>query len=265
MKITNFPQLQLADRHVRGFGLIELMIAMVISLLVVLAITSLFLVQKRSYSTQDDLSVLQENARSMVQELSRSFRNAGYKDATTLESFGTDPVIEGVNGTGATGVPASDAITLRFFGSSNLASPPTADGSVIDCQGNPVDNKTKIVETFSIQTGNTDDVTTPWLVCTLGTGNDNDKKWLYSNVESMQILYGEDTDEDGSVNRFRSANAVNMNKVKSVMLSFVMRTPTTNHPAAVNGVFNHFGDEYAADNEGPEGDEGSVFTAAEYD
>lgn len=263
MKITHISRMRLASCHAQGFGLIELMVAMVISLLVVLAITSLFLVQKRSYSTQDDLSVLQENARSMVQELSRAFRSAGYKDATTLENFGTNPVISGTNGTGATGVAASDSVTLRFFGSSNLASPPTADGSVIDCQGNSIDNKTQVVETFSIQTGKTGDASTPWLVCMLGTGNDNDKKWLYSNVESMQILYGEDTDGNGSVNRFRPAGAVNMNNVRSVMLSFVMRTPTANHPAAASGTFNHFGDEYAADDEGPEGDEGSVFTAAD--
>ena len=250
-------------RRIHGFGLIELMVGIVISLLVVLAITSMFLVQKKSYSTQDDLSRLQENARAMVQGLSGAFRMAGYWDASTLNTFAADAgngfaqdqIINGTNGTGAAGVAASDSFTVRFYGASNLASPPVADGSVVDCAGNSIDKDTMVTERFSIQ----DFDGVPSLACKVNAAA---AIQLFPDVESMQILYGEDTDNDGSVNRFRPAGSVNMVNVKSVMLSFVMRTETTNHPSAANLTFNHFGEEYAPDNEAPADDAGSVLTVA---
>ncbi len=257
-------------RTVRGFGLIELMVAVVISLMVVLAISSLFLVQKRSYATQDDFSRMQESARTMTETLSHALRNAGYWDAELLTTFGTDPILDGANGSGS-GVAASDSLTVRFYGSSAKPDDPAVqmadwgpDGSVVDCQGNPRKHDELVTETFSIQTGKPgDELDRPWLVCVLAAGNDADKQWLFADVDSMQLLYGEDTDGDGSINRLRPAGTVNMNNVKSVMLSFVMRTPTANHPTAANTVFNHFGSAYAPENVAPGDDVGSVFVPAD--
>lgn len=48
---------------------------------------------------------------------------------------------------------------------------------------------------------------------------------LAEGVENMQVLYGEDTDNDGSVNHYVTANNVtDMNHVSSLKLSFLMAT-----------------------------------------
>jgi len=48
---------------------------------------------------------------------------------------------------------------------------------------------------------------------------------LFEGVENMQILYGEDSDDDGSANRYLDASqVVNMDNVVSIRLSFLLRT-----------------------------------------
>lgn len=251
MKIANNTKYHQGAKKFGGFGLIELMISIAISLVVVLAITSLFLMQKRSYSTQDDLSRLQENGRFMVQDLSRVLRLAGYRDTAAATDF-TNPIISGANGTGSTGIAASDSFTVRFYGSSNLATPPVADGSVVDCNGLSVGRDRMVTETFSIQTVNG----RPTLVCVVDA---TPQVVLFSNVESMQILYGEDGNQDGAVDRFRAANAADMALVRSVMISFVMSSNSTNNSAAALNVFNHFGEEYSPSGVAHSGDAGSVY------
>lgn len=69
---------------------------------------------------------------------------------------------------------------------------------------------------------------------TAGTGSrslwrkvtDRAPEELAAGVEGMQILYGEDTDNDRSVNRYVTAdNVTDMNRVMSFKLSFLMATP----------------------------------------
>ncbi|AVU77905.1 MULTISPECIES: PilW family protein [Pseudomonas] len=61
------------NRHCRGFGLIELMIALVLSLIVVLGVVQIFIAAKNTYVSQGAAAVMQEDARfalsKMVQEL----------------------------------------------------------------------------------------------------------------------------------------------------------------------------------------------------
>lgn len=57
----------------------------------------------------------------------------------------------------------------------------------------------------------------------------NTAEELAEGVENMQILYGEDTDNDRSVNRYVTAdNVVDMNRVVSLRLSFLMATLADN-------------------------------------
>lgn len=65
---------------------------------------------------------------------------------------------------------------------------------------------------------------------------------LAEGVENMQILYGEDTDNDRSVNRYVTAdNVADMNRIMSFKLSFLMTTLEGNitskpQPYTFNGV-----------------------------
>lgn len=61
----------------RGFTLVELMVAMVLGLIFIGGAVSLMLANRRSYSTNEGLSQMQESARSAFEMLARDIRQAG--------------------------------------------------------------------------------------------------------------------------------------------------------------------------------------------
>ena len=61
----------------RGFGLIELMIAMTLGLILVLGVSQIFLSSKRSFVVQQQLAAMQENARFVLTRVSRDVRQVG--------------------------------------------------------------------------------------------------------------------------------------------------------------------------------------------
>jgi type IV pilus assembly protein PilW len=62
----------------RGFTLVELMVAMTIGLIILVAVSTLFVSSKQTYTTQDRLARLQENARFAMQFIIKDLRMAGY-------------------------------------------------------------------------------------------------------------------------------------------------------------------------------------------
>ncbi len=60
-----------------GFGLVEVMVAMVLGLLVVLGITQIFVSSKQTYETQDASARLQEDARYVLSRITQELRMAG--------------------------------------------------------------------------------------------------------------------------------------------------------------------------------------------
>lgn len=61
-----------------GMSLVELMVAITIGLIILAAVSSLFVSSKQTYTTQDNLARLQENARFAMQFLTKDLRLAGY-------------------------------------------------------------------------------------------------------------------------------------------------------------------------------------------
>jgi type IV pilus assembly protein PilW len=66
------------QRHMRGLSLVELMVALTIGLIILAAVSSLFVSSKQTYTAQDSLARLQENARFAMQFLIKDIRLAGY-------------------------------------------------------------------------------------------------------------------------------------------------------------------------------------------
>ncbi len=160
----------------RGLTLVELMVAMVLMLLVVLATVALFNVSSATYRNVDASQELQDNARFGFEIIGQAARSAGFQDRTGPPSssflladsvFGPDAAdvkhwrLEGANGNvisggnssvafSATGaVNSSDALVFRFFGSNlpDPANPAVAkydsgkavpDGAMVDCSGRAV-------------------------------------------------------------------------------------------------------------------------------
>jgi type IV pilus assembly protein PilW len=64
--------------HCRGFSLVELMVALVITLILLAGIGQIFLSSKKSYTLQDSLARIQESGRYAMDVLSQDLRRAGY-------------------------------------------------------------------------------------------------------------------------------------------------------------------------------------------
>jgi type IV pilus assembly protein PilW len=128
----------------RGFNLVELMVAMTIGLIILAAVSTLFVSSRTTYRAQDSMARLQENARFAMHFLTKDLRLAGYygcMDEITPQainvtvnnptsfSYNAQTPIEGLDG--AAGTPSwypsgaaaalpvsaaagSDAVALRF-------------------------------------------------------------------------------------------------------------------------------------------------------
>ncbi len=147
----------------RGFTLVELMVAITIGLIILAAISTLFVNSKKTYTTQDNLSRLQENARFAMQFLIKDLRLAGYYGCvvdiidnqtvynkvtagTAFENNISIP-LEGMNGASGTWYPSgtltstptgirtgTDAITIRMADASSnikVTSAMATEGSAI--------------------------------------------------------------------------------------------------------------------------------------
>lgn len=66
-----------ASRLQRGFGLVELMVAMTLGLILVLGVSQIFIAGKQSFVVQQHTAALQENARFLLNRISRDLRQTG--------------------------------------------------------------------------------------------------------------------------------------------------------------------------------------------
>jgi len=190
----------------KGLTLVEIMVAMVIGIIIMGGVINVYSSSKSSYNMQAGISRMQENARFALDILSMHISMAGYTQATTAAS--------GINSTNSkeneienselgftvNDLTASDVIEINYQ-------------SPIDCLGNATGGEA--INRFFISNSN--------LVC-LGNGS-NTPDTLIEGVENLQILYGEDTDNDGVVNRYVSAPNVTLwNAVKSVRIALLVST-----------------------------------------
>lgn len=78
----------------KGISFLELMIALAIMGIVTMTIFRLFVTQHNNYIAQDDVSIIQQNARASIDELSRHIRMAGHGlplGLAPISSSNTDP------------------------------------------------------------------------------------------------------------------------------------------------------------------------------
>lgn len=96
-KIEKEISMDLSGRQ-KGFTLVELMIAMAIGLVVLGAVFSVFILQNKTFSNQEELVALQQNIRGGMDMVAREIGMAGYDptglntDNTTANDFSGIPV-----------------------------------------------------------------------------------------------------------------------------------------------------------------------------
>lgn len=204
-------------RHTqRGFSLVELMVAVLISSIVVIGIIQIFVSNRETSRVQTNLSRLQENSRFALEHISRVLRLAGYQGENVNEwvlgplspgNGGVVPIVGTNNDTNG-----SDTITAIYMGS--------ADGFTRDCQANVVAAANTVANRFSLNASNQIQCATSINGAAFGA-----EVPLVDDVESMHALYGVDTDSDGSANQYLPADGVtNFNNVVSVRIGLLLQT-----------------------------------------
>lgn len=252
-----------------GLSLIELLVALAISLVVVIAAAAFFLTSGRTRDTQESASLLQDNARFATDIITRNIQQAGYQnyiwssagasfrrevappsdDEPDLRGFndtaaGTD-LDHGVHGRSTNRVNRSDTLVARFQGSGLT----TGDGSMIDClgrpQAEPVSAGDRAYSIFEVRQSSSS--TEPELRCKTynsATGVFSSEV-IVRGVETLQFMYGVDTNADTFVDKWLNAAEVSpagsttvkddWAKVKSVRVGMVMRSPDRVSVAATTG------------------------------
>jgi type IV pilus assembly protein PilW len=219
-----------------GFTLIELLISMAVSLIVITMIAGVFSSTRVNHDVQDDVAQLQENIRISSALIRRIVYHAGHRaipQSSQLSLGMTQFGVAGINGTG-TAPGGQDNFTISFEGD-GLADTPS--GVITDCLGNafgvgtaaqvavaplqgfPIANNRFEVRDFAGR---------PWLACSLDAG----ATWiqLVPDVEGMEIVYGEDQDNDAIADRYAGADqAVDFTRVVALRVSLLFRT---NRPIA---------------------------------
>jgi type IV pilus assembly protein PilW len=290
------------ERLQGGFTLVELMVAMLISLLLMGGVIQVFSSSSKSYRNHEGLSRIQENGRFAMEFLSRDIRMADFWGCANNVSKVTnnlDPLNGGTNwqynfgsgGVGGTdgGGNAPDSLIMRGavgtglgvqppYGpqaSSNLKVLPNnglAQGDIIivsDCQAadivqltnaNPDGSGTLVHNTGSSQTPGNFNSSNPGcpganahclskvygddaqifssrsVTYTIATNATTGQPGLYRDpgigpqelvdgVTNLQILYGEDTDADGTANYYVPATSVaDMEMVVSLKISLLVQS-----------------------------------------
>lgn len=199
----------------RGLTMIELLVAMVISLLIVLAAVAALTVTQRGFTTVDASSQLRDNIRFTSDLIQRLGVQAGFKDITEAAkrpppnligvAANPDPNVMGFNNavltasdpigtrTARTTADGSDILVLQHQNLETFPGSGISDGSMIDCSGNsnaaiPSDRYDRMISVLHVA----DSQGEPSLMCsstTTGIGFP-DPQPIIRGVESFQVLYG---------------------------------------------------------------------------
>lgn len=195
-----------------GFTLIEMMISMVIGMVVLGAVTALYLGSSQSTRFQSSVQRMEESGRFAIDLMSRNLRMARYDDP--LNTFEVEqPLVHGTATSGGALIALqdlkanADTIGVRFEGGAGIR----------DCLGAPVAEGSYATNVYGIDT-------TDSLVCATSSGNTTP---LVEGIEDMRLRYGIDLDSDGIANRFvQAANVSSWDQVVALQVAVLVNSVT---------------------------------------
>ncbi|MBS0289911.1 MAG: PilW family protein [Proteobacteria bacterium] len=237
----------------QGFSLLEVFVAITISLILLEGVLLTFLNSKSTYNLTNGYAQLQENARFIENYVVRNVRLAGYRSPPAQPSQFTSTTdiftaaLPYVTGTFNTGPNGSDTLTIRYQGSGNGTGTP--DGTIVDCLNVAADANTIVTNTYSLTSNNE-------LQCqaqNANSTNSNNTQILMSGVENFKVLFGEDLNGDFSADRYVRANYAYLtwSDIVSVRISLLLRSDSPVSRFKENPTFYMIGTSYtptAADN-----------------
>lgn len=173
--------------NIKGFSLVELMVALAVSSVLLLGLTNIFFSSNQSRNVQTALTGIHETGRFAIDQISRHVRMTGGR--TTNWTFGPLP------GALVVTAGASDTLALTYQ-------------DILDCNLVAAPVSGLITNTFDVVAGS--------LRC---NGLD-----LIDGVQEMRVFLGEDTDNDNVANRLVPAGTVGlqMNRVVSINVNLIV-------------------------------------------
>lgn len=235
----------------QGLTLIEILVAMTLSMVIIAGIGTVYLSSKHTYETRDQMSVMDENARVALEALTKHLEHAGYGSVKKLPInqyfyVSGDPnitpascgaAVSNVSSTLNLGTFASrstrdnylaangDSVSVRFAGDASVFTD-CANGILPpECRAEsaPSMQATLIYNTFFVDKDSNGLVN---LYCS-GTRNSSATS-VAQGIENMQFLYGVDTDDNGSADQYLNATAVGAagewQQVVSIKVALLVRS-----------------------------------------
>lgn len=211
-----------------GFTIIELLVSMALSLLVISMVAGVFNSSRINHDVQDEIAQLQENIRISSALFRRITFHTGHRTApSTTAGSAAMLVATGITGTNGTSaaIGSQDTVTISFQGDGMPGAP---SGVISDCLGNAVgigtvaqaSNPPPSTNRFAVRSI----AGRPWLSCSLDGGN----TWaeLVPDIEGLELTYGVDSDDNGVVDSYLSADQLSGDfiKVSTLRISMLFRT-----------------------------------------
>lgn len=229
----------------QGVTLIEMMIAMMVSLVLIAGVGTVYVSSKRTYQTRDQLSNMDETARIALDALTKHLEHAGYATADKLPigdymyyngaadpnsiPCGGDNSIKSVSGLKSRATKNAfnaygDAIAVRFIGDNTIFND-CANGQLpAACRADaaPSSQAALIYNSFYVDK----DSKNMFNLYCMGSRNDKAKP-LVNGVENIQFMYGVDANADGAVDRYVNASNVGTDHwqhVVSIQVAILVRS-----------------------------------------
>lgn len=189
-------------RREQGLSLVELMVSLVVGLLVLAAVSSVYVSSKRSYQARDGMSLLQENGRIALKRLRSGISAAGYPayaeldpivsvdtdlDALPLKSKKKRPNLEAA--ANSVYEDRNDRLTMMY-----IPEPDRETYTEDDCLGNESAYERRVINSYYVSDSS--------LRC---RGSGGTTQPLAENVVNLQFQYGVDQNSDGFVDQFKPA------------------------------------------------------------
>lgn len=212
-------------RQHRGMSLLELLVALSLGALLMLAASSVLLAASGSYGDQSASARLDDNGRYALDTIARAVRQTAYvnwdssaapvahaahdsANIAGLDAHSLGKNSEGISGALPGALHGSDVLALRYYGAGKEEG---GDGSVLNCAG------------FGVGAAQTQ-AQRGWSIFYVAQGADGEGElrckyrgangWgadaIIRGVDGFQVLYGLDTDTppDGVANRYLNASAL---------------------------------------------------------
>lgn len=217
----------------RGFTLVELMIALTISLILLLVIGTVFTSSRQAFRIQEDNARIQESGRFALEILGRSIKQAGH---VAIPFTGFKVAFTGIAITGTDGAAgAADTLTVQYDGVAGDRE--CTNGTPVTAADVTAGNNI-IQAYFNLDAANAQLQCAGQIAATPAAPPPPPfGSVLLDNVEDLQILYGIDTTGDQSANQYASVPA-DWTQVVTARVCVLVRSDKTNIVSAGNNYLN---------------------------